>query len=189
MAAVWAHARLHPSVDAEPAPFATFYERWRRYGAEALTEVGGENIGEAWARCRADAHRRAVPYSDVAPALETLRSAGLRLGVLSDADNDFLQPCLYANGLVFDVVLTSEDLRCYKPHVSAFRSAADRLELPPDAIAYVGDNPLNDVVGSRNAGMRDVWLNRLGRTWPDRFPPPTATLETLDRILGTLERM
>ena len=37
---------------------------------------------------------------------------------------------------------------------------------------HVGDHPLYDVHGAREAGLRTVWVNRNGDSWPDEYAAP-----------------
>ncbi|QWT20134.1 HAD family hydrolase [Bacillus sp. NP157] len=73
-----------------------------------------------------------------------------------------------------------------KPDRMIFQAAADALGLEPAAILHVGDDPLLDVVGARDAGLRTVWLNRTGETWshgpaPDlEFTDMTALADWID---------
>ncbi|HEY4092054.1 MAG TPA: HAD family hydrolase [Luteibacter sp.] len=52
-----------------------------------------------------------------------------------------------------------------KPDPKIFLAAAEALGLAPAEILHVGDDPLLDVVGAHEAGLRTVWLNRTGATW------------------------
>ncbi len=50
-------------------------------------------------------------------------------------------------------------------------------------VLHVGDDPLADVVGARQAGMQAAWLNRGSRAWPVALAPPARTISTLAEIL------
>lgn len=52
-----------------------------------------------------------------------------------------------------------------KPDPKIFLAAAEALGVEPREILHVGDDPLLDVVGAHQAGLRTVWLNRTGETW------------------------
>jgi FMN phosphatase YigB (HAD superfamily) len=82
--------------------------------------------------------------------------------MLSNADDDFLRPCLARNGLDFPVVVSSESARAYKPHMAIFLTLSEALSLPPERILYVGDSRLADIVGAKNAGLQAAWINRQG---------------------------
>ena len=87
-------------------------------------------------------------------ALDRLRAAGLRLGVVSNSDGR-VEEALVAAGLRdrFDVVLDSALVGVEKPDPAIFRAALDALGVAPAEALYVGDLYEVDVVGARAAGM------------------------------------
>ena len=140
------------AVDGEPPPFRSFRDGWTTYGDQLLSSLGISGAGSSFADARAAAHASAVVFDDAQDTLDRLRAAGYRLAVLSDADTGYLQSNISRNGLTLDAVLSSEQLRCYKPHSSVFRAICEALDLEPGNVAYVGDNPTIDVDGARQAG-------------------------------------
>jgi HAD superfamily hydrolase (TIGR01509 family) len=62
-------------------------------------------------------------------------------------------------------VLISEAFGAKKPHAEIFLAAAQKIGAEPGSILFVGDHPVNDILGAQAAGMRTAWL-RLGRDWP-----------------------
>ena len=174
------------SVDGVPPPFEVLGKRWRDGGAALFDALGLDHHGDHWETCRAASHASATLFDDVRPAIDALRAAGLKVGVLSDADTTWLRACLDRHALDLDVALCSEDLRCYKPHRSVFLAACDAIGVAPHDAAYVGDNPRADVVGSRNAGMTSVWINRSGRPWPEDLDPPDHTITTMRDLPAAL---
>lgn len=68
-----------------------------------------------------------------------------------------------------------------KPDAAIFHHACERLGIEPGNVLHVGDDPLADVLGARDAGLRTVWLNRAGTLWQHGIAPD---LEMAD--LGTL---
>ena len=169
-----------------PPPFRTFGDVWLERMWQLFQHWDVEAAGELGADAYTRLHGEALVYSDVPPALETLRSR-YRLAVLSDADTGFLQASLRRNGLAFEAVVASAEMRAYKPHVSLFREVCDRLHVPAERAVYVGDNPWADIEGARRAGMRAVWINRHDATWPDDIEPPAATVTSLGELGALLE--
>ena len=105
----------------------------------------------------------AEPFDDTRKCIDSLRRSGYIIGLLSNADDDFLQSALSTAQLEFSVVLSSESLRAYKPHRSVFLTACNDLSTFPHETLYVGDSPIADVGGAHNAGLRTVWVRRSGK--------------------------
>ncbi len=179
-----------PPLDGVAPPFVSFREVWLARFRELFDHWGVDAPAEAGADAYRDLHADVDLYPDAAPALDMLRRAGgdPKLAVLSDADHDFLDANLRRNGLVFDAVLSSEELRAYKPHASTFRQACVRLGVAPSEAVYVGDSPWADVAGARHAGLRALWLNRHGAAWPGDIEPPSQTVRSLTEVLALLPR-
>jgi FMN phosphatase YigB (HAD superfamily) len=102
----------------------------------------------------------ADPFAEAHESVERLDALGLTLGLLSNADEDFLQRALSRARLRFSMIQSSESLRAYKPHRAVFLAACERLGTAPNETLYVGDSPIADVGGAHNAGLRTVWVRR-----------------------------
>jgi putative hydrolase of the HAD superfamily len=99
-------------------------------------------------------------YDDVLPTLEGLRRAGIRTAALSNWD-ERLRPLLEGLQLAhfFDPIIVSSEVGSAKPDPAIFHLAARALELPPDSILHVGDDPSLDLAASR-AGFHAVLIDR-----------------------------
>lgn len=111
-----------PAVNGEPPPFRTFWDYWKERFEELFQSWDVDARGELGADAYTEHHIKAVVYPEVK---DTLRELGrdCRLAVLSNADDAFLQGSLAKNALTFETVVSSEELRVYKPHVSTFRAS------------------------------------------------------------------
>jgi len=178
--------RMRPPLDGSTPPFVTFREVWMERSRQLFQHWGIDAPAEAGVEAQVGMHARASPYPDVPPALDALRGR-YRLAVLSDADRDFLVESQRRNGLSFDVVVTSEDVQAYKPHVSMFRAVCDQLGVEPAEAIFVGDSPWADIAGARHAGMRAIWLNRHGASWPEDIEAPPAVVTTLEGLVELLQ--
>ncbi|MEX1007902.1 MAG: HAD family hydrolase [Acidimicrobiia bacterium] len=172
-----------------PAPaFRSFRDRWTEYGDALFASLGVNDAGTHWADARAAAHATAPLYPGTHAVLAELRSRGLRLGVASDADRDFLDANQARHALEFDAVVASDDIGCYKPHRSMFDAICDALSLQPAESVYVGDGPETDVEGARRSGLRAVWIERGHVTWPATLDAPPHTIHSLDQLPRLLNR-
>lgn len=100
-------------------------------------------------------------YADVAPAFARLRSAGLRVGIVSNWDTR-LAGILSGLGLgpLIDDIVSSAVVGLHKPDPRIFELACERLGVRPERCAHVGDHYYADVLGARTAGLLPVLIDR-----------------------------
>lgn len=169
---------------ARPA-YRRYDEAWAFQFERAARDLGFEGDGGLAAAHLKEKLSEAEAYPEAAEVLEALR-ARYRLAVLSNADSDFLQACLARNGLEFDVVVSSEVAQALKPDPAIFTYLAGVLGLEHHEMLYVGDNPMPDIVGARQAGVPVAWLNRSGHRLPEHIPEPELEVGSLRDLLAAL---
>ena len=96
----------------------------------------------------------AEPEDNEFPSMEELRA---------QANQDLKLDMLGLKPYVDEIVI-SGDLPAGKPERLPFDVMSERIGIPAGELLYVGDNPLNDVFASRNAGYIPVWVATTG-TW------------------------
>ncbi|REH91141.1 HAD family hydrolase, partial [Staphylococcus felis] len=66
---------------------------------------------------------------------------------------------IYALGIedYINHISTSETVGYRKPHPRIYEDIIEKLDVKPEEIIYVGDDPLNDVAPARAMGMVSVW--------------------------------
>lgn len=74
-------------------------------------------------------------------------------------------------------VITSEDVKSYKPNPELFQEALLRLNLDPTEVIHIGDSILSDVSGAQNAGIRAIWLNRFNKAKPEGITPDYVCMD------------
>jgi putative hydrolase of the HAD superfamily len=111
------------------------------------------------------------PYPGLMPALDRLRSSGLRLAVLSDLPPARKLELLGLSGF-FETVLCSEDSGFLKPAPEPYRMVCMVLGLPASELLYIGDSPERDLRGAAAAGMKAAIVSRR--------PVPGAALSFFD---------
>jgi putative hydrolase of the HAD superfamily len=121
-------------------------------------------------------------YSDVRACLETLWSQGVRMAVISNWDYS-LQRVLDVLGIseFFELVVASLQEGVEKPEIRLFEGVLARLGVAAIEALHVGDDPIDDLQGAKNAGMSALLLDR-ERGVTD--PPYLATLNDLPKVLG-----
>lgn len=120
-------------------------------------------------------------YDDVVPTLDSL--AGFPHGVVSNADTDHLYNALSSNELTFDLVVSSESAKAYKPDPAIFKDALETLGVEPGHVLYVGDSQEDDIVAASRGGIRMAWLNREGEERKEGIPEPEFEITSLREVL------
>jgi 2-haloalkanoic acid dehalogenase type II len=116
------------------------------------------------------------PFPDTNAALSRLHGAGYRLGILSNVDRDLLDATLRHFTVSFDIIVTAEDVRSYKPAHGHFEEA--RRRIGGARWLHAAQSWFHDVVPCRQLGIPVAWINRAGEraTTPDRADCEFATL-------------
>lgn len=96
-------------------------------------------------------------------AVERLRTAGIRLGFLSNMTPAMLEGALARAGLTdaFEHVLSTDRIRSYKPDPRSYQLGVDAFGLPAGEICFAAFAGW-DVAGARWFGYPTFWVNRLG---------------------------
>lgn len=135
--------------------------------------------------------RVSVPFDDTQSLLHTLREQGYKLGLITNGSGETQRAKLRNLGLEnsFDQVVITGEFGAHKPSPEPFLAAARWLGAKPASLLYVGDNPLNDVEASRNAGYIPVWVRTTG-TWayPD-IEQPELQIDHIRQLPALLEAL
>ena len=127
-----------------------------------------------------------VPEPGARAIFGQLRDLGMATAVLTNGWNPLQQA--KANAVGFDgPLLVSAELGTSKPARQAFEAMAAALGVPTSACWYVGDDPHFDVAGALTAGMRAVWVDAEGVTYPPDVPKATATVRSLEQLARLLQ--
>ncbi len=96
------------------------------------------------------------PYPHATEVLYKLRHKGLKLAILSDAPRlkAWLRLAAMRFTHIFDVVVTFEDTKKYKPDSAPFRMVLKKLGVPAGQCLMVGDRPERDMSGAKKMGMK-----------------------------------
>jgi len=115
------------------------------------------------------------PFPDTNAALERLRDAGYRLGILSNVDDDLLRATRRQLAADFDPIVTAQQVQSYKPAPGHWRVARERIG---DARwLHAAQSNYHDVVAANAQGIPTAWVNRRGDT---ALPGGTPNYEVRD---------
>ncbi len=102
------------------------------------------------------------PFPDTVDALRALAGRH-RLAVISNIDDDLFAATAPRLGVPFDLVVTAEQARCYKPDPAIFGLALRRLAVEPGRVAHVAEGA-TEIPPARRLGCATVWVRRHGRS-------------------------
>ena len=123
-----------------------------------------------------DTYLELKAWPDVLPALTTLKDASIRLAVLSNFTPKMLEAAIKSAGLedLFEHVLSTDQVKTYKPDPRAYQLAMDALRLQSEDIIFV---PFAgwDAAGAKWFGYTTFWVNRLNLPGEELGVAPDAT--------------
>ena len=106
------------------------------------------------------ATRKARWFPNARRTLSILRSEGYKLGLISNTHWRFLPSLKKQFEEFFDVITLSYEHGHVKPHPSIFVTTLEKLKVNPNQSLHVGDDPIADVRGARDVGMKTVFVKR-----------------------------
>ncbi len=115
-------------------------------------------------------------FPEVEAALSRLRRQGVRLGILSNIDDDLLAATLGQLEVEFELLVTAERVRSYKPAPGHFERARERIG--ERRWLHVAQSRFHDIAVARRLGIPAAWINRLDEP-AGADPQPLATFPDL----------
>src|SRR3984957_15536148 len=140
-----------------------------RLGAPALPSPLSRG-GRSWGACGG-----MQVFPDVAEALGQLASFGWRLAVLTNCDDDLFAATSASLPVPFDVVVTAEQVRSYKPDLGHFRRFAEITGATPANWIHVANSWVHDILPAARMGLRSVWVDRDHTGHPAKFAERRVT--------------
>jgi putative hydrolase of the HAD superfamily len=131
----------------------------------AMASALGGEIDDATAQEAVDRQYRAtIECAELRPdclaTLSTLREASVHVQIVSNIDDEQLDPMIQRFGLrdVTDAVTSSEQAASCKPDAAIYRTALDKAGVDAEQALFVGDSLRHDIVGPAAVGMQTAWL-------------------------------
>jgi len=130
-------------------------------------------------------------YPEAKKTLIKLRKEDYKIALLSNTESLLTKIVEEKLGLknLFDLVVLSYETGAIKPDKKAFDYVLKKMRVKPNEALMVGDSLRSDIIGSKNAGMHNCLINRLGKVIDDAKAKPEFTIKSLDEIsyvLGVL---
>jgi 2-haloacid dehalogenase len=99
-------------------------------------------------------------FDDVEAMLAELRLRGYRLAVLTNCDDDLFAITHRTFRRPFDLVLTAERVRGYKPAAWHFRGFEQVTRVTRNDWVHVASSWYHDIEPARALGIKNIWLDR-----------------------------
>lgn len=154
------YSRIEPEVQRED------YRPYREVLGEVTRRIARELGFEATpdeARALADSLGEWPAFAETPRVLARL-AEHFRLGVLSNIDRDLFElsrrHIRAEHGFDFELVVTAQDTRSYKPAIGHFWRAMELLRLPGARILHAAESPFHDIAPAQSLGLRTAWINR-----------------------------
>ncbi len=120
-------------------------------------------------------------------ALESLRSAGVKLGLITNGDAQGQRSKVARAGLepYFESVLLAGEFGVAKPDPRVFHHTLEQLQATPDQAWMVGDNLHADVGGAQAVGIYGVWVDWQGIGLPEDSPvKPDRIVRSISELVN-----
>lgn len=130
------------------------------------------------------AYLKLEAWPDVREVLKSLKASGIRLAFLSNFSKRMLEAAVKNSALegMFEFLLSTDEVKQFKPASRAYQVAVDALGLKPQAIAFAAFAGW-DASGAKWFGFPTVWVNRLNATKEELEVSPDLTCSSLSGLL------
>lgn len=155
------------------------YREVLREGAVRAAHMLGWRLSDFRGGFLADSLPSWRPFPDTNLALERLRAAGYRLGILSNVDDDLLEATRKQLSVPFDLIVTAQQVGAYKPSPRHFLAA--RESIGSARWLHAAQSNYHDIVPANALSIPTAWINRHSRS---PLTGGTPTMECSD--LGAL---
>lgn len=157
---------------------------WNRFVKQTVEVATGQEIGDRLTMDALQKLRKLFSearswhvFADVVPALQRLKEAGVRLGVVSNWDSQ-LPNVLDRLELTswFETIVVSHFEGIEKPNPEIFRRALERMDVQPSEALHIGDSVELDGGGAKAAGIDWLCVDR------HNDPPNKGFIGNFDRL-------
>lgn len=132
--------------------------------------------------------KTAVPFPETVPVLKELQSLGYKTGLITNGFHCLQYAKLKLLGLsdCFNEIIVTGDYGIHKPDREIFDIMRKKMGFSPEEMIYVGDNPVNDIQGARDAGWNTVWMNSTGY-WDNSIRRADREIKSVNEILNAIK--
>jgi 2-haloacid dehalogenase len=129
---------------------ASLEDLLREFGVEGLSEPEKDHLNRVW--------HRLDPWPDAFEGLTRLKNSYV-IAPLSNGNVALLVDMAKKAGLPWDLILSAELVRRYKPDPETYLMASDLLDLRPDQVMMVAAH-VDDLRAAQEIGLRAAYVPR-----------------------------
>lgn len=142
-----------------------------------LSEKDCDALVSAWGDIKA--------WPEAKKVLDEVKKRGYKIAILSNGDDDMLEPLKQSTGIDFDYIFGGEQAQHYKPNPAIYALPFKQLGLGREDVLHVAGSPF-DMMGAKSADILCGWSNRLGEVTIDKKYQPDYEWTNLSGLLGII---
>lgn len=168
----------------------TLYKERERLFVKLYTRLPWKekpDVTELLALWRDEYPASSVPADGLYATLGYITKKGIKTALVTNGPTVFQKNKLETLKISdsFDAVVISEEVGLNKPDSAIFELALAKVGAKPDEAIFVGDNPVNDIFGAHNCGIKTLWI-RNGVDWPEEDFSPDYTADGIEKLFEIL---
>ncbi len=160
------------------------YAEVLRRTAIAVAKDLGWPLEPSRAQFLPDSVQRWRPFKETVPALKKVNKAK-DVGLVSNIDDKLLGQTRRHFGMDFDLVVTAQQVRSYKPDPAHFKEAERRIGTRKGWV-HVGSSHHHDIEPASKLKVPTIWVNRKGEQLEAGAKKPTEEVGNLKEALKLL---
>jgi 2-haloacid dehalogenase len=126
------------------------------------------------------------PFEETTHVLRKLKER-YKLAILSNIDEDLIQDSIKLIGVGFDGVITTEQVKSYKPSHGHWIRMREVFQIPKKNVLHVAAGYVHDIVPAKELGFQTAWINRKNEK-PKGNIKPDFEFRDLRPLVGLLRK-
>ena len=124
-------------------------------------------------------------WPEAKEVIEEIKRRGYKVAMLSNGDQDMLEPLQSSSGIRFDYVFSAGSARAYKPAAAVYEIPFQKTGIKKEEMLHVAGSVF-DVMGAKAAGCVCAWSNRYSDFVLDPKYEPDYNMNNLSELLSIL---
>lgn len=148
----------------------------KKFGV-TLNDEQKKRLMEIWVSFKA--------WPEAKEVIDEIKRRGYKVAMLSNGDQDMLEPLQESSGIKFDYIFSAESAKAYKPAPSVYDVPFNEIGIKKEEMLHVAGSVF-DVMGAKAAGCNCAWSNRYSDYVLDAKYEPDYNMKSLSDLLEFL---